>query len=175
MVAIRETTSASMIAAAGRVRQGSLASRVPELSVQIDIKPGGHPNSIDLSEPRDLIPVAILTTSVVDGDSVDFDPFDNTDPVDPATLALGPSAVTIFHAMGHAEDVDKDGDLDMVLHFQIQNTGIACGDTEATLTGETFGGQAIAGTDSIKTVGCKVKEQSFTTLPAAGQESWHLL
>jgi hypothetical protein len=53
------------------------------------------------------------------------------------------------------EDVDDDGDWDLALKFNTQETGIACGDTETTLTGETFNGQGITGTDSIKTVGCK--------------------
>ena len=101
------------------------------------------------------MPVAILTTSVADGDSVDFDPFDNTDPIDPTTLRFGPDGASIRHAIGHASDVDDDGDLDMVLHFPTQDTGIACGDTEATLTGSTVGGQDIEGTDSVKNSGCK--------------------
>ena len=75
--------------------------------------------------------------------------------MDSSTLAFGPDGAGIAHAQGHAENVDGDGDLDMVLHFKTQETGIACGDTEATLTGETFDGQAIEGTDAIKTVGCK--------------------
>jgi hypothetical protein len=53
------------------------------------------------------------------------------------------------------EDVDGDGDTDMILHFKTQDTSIVCGDTSASLTGETFGGQAIEGSDSIKAVGCK--------------------
>jgi len=53
------------------------------------------------------------------------------------------------------EDVDGDGDTDMILHFKTQATGIKCGDTSASLTGETFGGQMIEGSDSIRTVRCK--------------------
>jgi hypothetical protein len=52
------------------------------------------------------------------------------------------------------EDVDKDGNLDMSLHFNIQDTGIQCGDTLARLTGETIYGQVIQGSDSIVTT-CK--------------------
>jgi len=43
----------------------------------------------------------------------------------------------------------------MILHFKTPDTGIVCGNTSASLTGETFGGQAIKGADSLKTVGCK--------------------
>jgi hypothetical protein len=50
--------------------------------------------------------------------------------------------------------VDGDGDADLLLRFRNQASGIACGDTLATLNGTTFSGQAITGTDSIRTVGC---------------------
>ncbi len=53
------------------------------------------------------------------------------------------------------EDVDGDGDTDLILHFRTQDTGIQCGNTSASLTGQTFSGQAIQGSDSIVTVGCK--------------------
>jgi hypothetical protein len=53
------------------------------------------------------------------------------------------------------EDVDGDGDTDMVLHFNTRAAGIQCGDTSASLTGETLRGQMIEGADPIKTVGCK--------------------
>ncbi len=41
----------------------------------------------------------------------------------------------------------------MIFHFATQATGIVCGTTSAALTGNTFDGQAIRGTDSINTVG----------------------
>ena len=51
--------------------------------------------------------------------------------------------------------MDGDGDIDLILQFNTQNTGIVCGETSASLTGETFSGQAIEGSDSIRTVPCK--------------------
>ncbi len=45
--------------------------------------------------------------------------------------------------------------MDMMFHFKTQETGIVCGDTEATLIGETFGDIQFTGTDAVKTVGCK--------------------
>ncbi len=61
----------------------------------------------------------------------------------------------------HWRDVDHDGDADLVLRFQISETGLACGDTEATLTGETTDGQPIEGVDSVNTVGCNPANLQF--------------
>ena len=72
----------------------------------------------------------------------------------PITVQFGPAGASPQHELGHLEDVDNDGDLDLVLHFRSQATGIQCGDTEASLIGETFDGQPIQGADSIVTVGC---------------------
>ena len=54
-------------------------------------------------------------------------------------------------------DVDRDGDTDLLLLFRIRETGIAFGDTEVWLTGTTYAGRDIIGSDSIKTVGCGKK------------------
>jgi len=37
----------------------------------------------------------------------------------------------------------------VVLHFKLQDTGIRCGNTEATLTGEAYGGTGVVGSDSV--------------------------
>ena len=105
--------------------------------VVIDVKPSVNPRS------RGVIPVAILTTD-------DFD----ASTVAPGTERFGPDEAVIAHRSGHFEDVDLDGDTDLMLHFRTQETGIQCGDTEATLTGETFDGQSFQASDSIVTVGC---------------------
>jgi len=47
------------------------------------------------------------------------------------------------------------GDLDLLLHFRVQETGIQCGDTEASLAAKTFGGTSIQGTDSIVVTDCE--------------------
>lgn len=112
-------------------------------TVEIDIKPGKTPNSINPTSGQ-KIPVAILTTDAFDASQVDLE-----------TVLFGPGGATKFHAMSHIKDVDKDGDLDLLLRFDTQDTGIVCGQTEATLTGELFSGEPIAGTDSIYTTPCR--------------------
>jgi len=129
---------------------GFVSIPAPVTIVQIDVKPGDTPNPVNLKS-KGVIPVAILTTSIADGDSLDFDALD----VDPLTVTFGSGAAVEAHAYGHAEDVDGDADLDLVLHFRTQETGVVCGDTNVTLTGETFGGQVLEGTDSISVKGCK--------------------
>jgi hypothetical protein len=113
--------------------------------VSIDIKPGSFPNRIN-PKSRGIIPVAVLSTNRFDATIVD-----------PGSVKFGPKGATIAHGQSHIEDVDRDGDLDLVLHFRTQETGIRCRDTSAPLTGQTFDGQVITGADSIKTLGCNIK------------------
>lgn len=114
-----------------------------KVNVEIDIKPGSFPNSIN---PRNngVVPVAILTTATFDATTVN-----------PMSVQFGPNEAGEAHGQGHLEDVDGDGDLDLVLHFRTQAAGIVCGATSASLTGQTFGGQSISGTDSVRTAGCR--------------------
>jgi len=110
-------------------------------AVEIDIKPGSDPNSINPNS-KGRIPVAILSDAGFDATTVD-----------PDTVTFGPDGASAMHSA--LEDVDIDGDIDMILHFKTQDTGIACDDTSASLAGETFGGTPITGSDSINTVGCE--------------------
>ena len=122
--------------------EGLVISQFPENTVSIDIKPGSDPNSINRTSGQ-KIPVAILYTDTFDATQVDWE-----------TVVFGPEGATEFHGRAHIKDVDEDGDMDLLLHFNSRDTGIACGDTEATLTGETFDGQAITGTDAINAANC---------------------
>ena len=117
------------------------------IDVEIDIKPGSDPNSIN-PQSRGVIPVAILTTDTFDAAAVNCD-----------TLVFGPGGASppspgASAVKCNAEDVNDDGSLDLVAHFVQKDTGIACGDTYADLTGETFDGSQVYGTDSIRVVPC---------------------
>jgi hypothetical protein len=113
------------------------------LNIEVDIKPGNFLNSIN---PRSngVIPVAILTTDTF-----------NASIVDPATVRFGANGTEASPAHYAFEDVDGDGDLDLLLHFKTQETGIVCGTISASLTGNTSSAEVIGGADSINTVGCK--------------------
>lgn len=106
--------------------------------VPVDIKPGSLPNSIN-PESKGVIPVAILT----------YEDFDAAT-VDPDSVRFGPAEGEPRRC--HIKDVDDDGDLDLMCHVRTQQTGIAHGDIEACLTGQTFGGLPIIGCDSVRTV-----------------------
>jgi hypothetical protein len=108
----------------------------PYIEVEIDIKPGSDPNSINLKS-KGKVRVAILTTD-------NFDAYD----VDPDTCVFA-NANPLRWRM---KDVDKDSDDDMLFHFKTRELELAKEGSEATLEGETFGGIQIIGTDSVKIV-----------------------
>ena len=76
---------------------------------QIDVKPGSDPNSINLAS-NGVIAVAIFTTDDFDASQVD------------ASTVVFAGANAVHSAL---EDVDGDGDLDMILHFRVQETNLA--------------------------------------------------
>ena len=125
-----------------RFRLDFIEYRFEPLPILIDIKPATFSNSIN-PKSKGKIPVAILTTPSFDATAVD-----------PTTVFFGATGIEVAPVHSATEDVDGDGDIDMVLHFVTQETGIACGNASASLTGAMFSGVKIKGTDSIETVGC---------------------
>ena len=90
-----------------------------------------------------VIPVAILGSVNFDATQVDF-----------SRAVFGSRKASPIHD-GVIKDVNHDGIVDMVFHFNTRDTGISCGDPDATLSGETFGGDAFTGTYSVRTAGCR--------------------
>jgi hypothetical protein len=102
--------------------------------VDIDIKPGSNPNSINLKS-KGVVPVAVLTT----------DDYDATF-IDPDTVTFA-SASPLRWAV---EDVDGDGDADLLFHFKTQELGESS--TSALLEGYTENGTYVWGTDTVNIV-----------------------
>jgi len=119
----------------------------PVLSVSIDIKPGSDPNSVNCRSRRGVVPVAILSTDAFDATTVDHT----------TVVFQGATEAHVDRRSGqarrHESDVDGDGDVDLVLHFRMDETDLSCDSTEGVLTGETFDGQAIEGVDAVRMVG----------------------
>ena len=125
-----------------RYRLYSIDYRFGPIPIVIDIKPAAFPNSINPNS-KGKIPVAILTT----------DSFDAT-VVDPTSVLFGATGVEGAPVQWAMEDVDGDGDVDMVLHFATRDTGITCENASASLTAALFSGERIKGSDWIETVPC---------------------
>lgn len=147
----------------------NLAIVVEPLEVDIDIKPGSDPNSVACNgNLGTLIPVAILTTDAFDAMTVDHE-----------TVRFEGAMEAHHNPHGmvrHEDDVDGDGDLDLVFHFIFGETDLTqaeCPSTEpieAVLTGATFDGQAIEGSDTVRMVlafrGCGLGVELALLLPA---------
>jgi DNA-binding beta-propeller fold protein YncE len=112
------------------------------LTVLLDVRPGSAENPIN-PKSNGVISVAVLSTNSFDASTIDQ-----------ASLRFGPGQA-LAEGNGHLEDVNGDGQLDLVLHFRTQDSGIQCGDTSVSITGQTVDVTPIQGFDSITTVGCK--------------------
>lgn len=111
-------------------------------SVTLDVLPGDVSNRINLN--RNSVTIAILTTA-------DFD----ATTIDPLSACFGDAEAPAErscaerHGRGHVEDVDKDRRPDMVLHFDVEATGIDFGDTAACVIARTRDGIGLYGCDAI--------------------------
>ena len=86
-------------------------------------------------------PVAILTTSTGDGESVTFD----AATVNVSTVRFEAAAPVNFSL----EDVDGDGDTDLRLHFTTADLQLTPGSAAVTLTGLTMEGTAFEGHETV--------------------------
>jgi hypothetical protein len=108
-----------------------------EIMVSIDV-----PDRVNVRS-RGNLPVAILSTNAFDATTVDA-----------TTVRFGATGTEAAPVRWTVEDINADGRDDLRLLFTIQATGISCGATSVSLTGQTTSGQAIHGSDTIMTTGC---------------------
>ena len=120
------------------------------ITVEIDIKPDSLINHVN-PRSRGVIPVALLGSESVDVTTLD-----------PASLRFGPMGAETAHDLGrtgtlqsHLQDLNHDGFVDLVTHFRTLATGLDCSvQTQLmTLTGQTFAGQEVEGSDRVETGG----------------------
>jgi hypothetical protein len=110
--------------------------------VSVDVRPRRDANRIN---PNSIKNINVVVFSV--------NGFDATT-VDPNSVRFGATGTEAVPVHVGQRDVDGDGKLDMVVRFEIQDTGIKCGDTSATLTGQISGGLPIIGSSPIRTAQC---------------------
>ena len=124
------------------------------IEVQIDIKPGSDQNNINLKS-KGVVPVAVLTTGDLDAATID-----------PATARFAGASPEHWSF----EDVDDDGDDDIIFHFVTQELDLDEDSTEATLMAQlaseslmskmmiarsvvqASGGSVVSGTDKVKII-----------------------
>jgi hypothetical protein len=119
------------------------------LSAEIDVRPNDFRNPVKPGS-MGVIPVALLGSDDLDARQIDV-----------SSLRFGPNEAAPAYGSRrwppfrrHLRDVNHDGLLDLITHFRVRETGIACGDESADLAGNLTSGRPFTGTDSIRTVGC---------------------
>jgi len=127
-------------AGVGAAMLAVIEAAVKPININIDVR-----DSINLNSAK--IAVKILSTDI-------FNALD----IDPTTVCFGAEPIpgvgdcSESHGKAHIEDTNDDGLLDLVLHYDTNETGLASDDTEAYLTGKTFNGQAVEGCVSISII-----------------------
>ena len=140
----------------------------------IDVKPGNGDaiDPINLSS-KGRTPIAILATQTANGDADEFDP----NAIDLALMTFKINGESIAPEKMTLEDVDGDGDLDLLLHFLTADLAdiLASDATELALTAE-FGGDALGndlgGSDAIKVVPPKGKGNNKGSFQVPGRFLW---
>lgn len=160
--------------------------------VAVNIRPGSFSNQVN-PKSKGVIPVAVLTTAAGEyGLPLAFEA-STIDPLSvrfgrPALLQAGGGA-SEADGSGHVEDaleldeVTRDGDLDMVLHFPVQATDPAEADVEGCVRGEFVaadgvrlkffgcGSMSVKSNDILAQHGPAVTAASGDTIHAGGASS----
>jgi hypothetical protein len=109
------------------------------VTVDIDIRPDSDAEGINCNNTKEVIIVAIIGTSDFDVTQVD-------------TRSVEFEGALEMHMQGNFEDIDGDGDIDLVFRFRMGDTVLRREDTEGKLTGLLLDGTSFEGKDSVKMV-----------------------
>lgn len=120
---------------------GGLTDFVTVRIAPVDIMPGSDRNPVNPSSSG-VLPAALLSSPVFDATTVDT-----------TTLQMGPGGATLVHPGGHVEDVDGDGLDDLVMHFPVQDLGLADSTNWLCITGLLPDDQGFEACDGVQIVG----------------------
>jgi hypothetical protein len=147
------TASSEVVTATATDPDGNTSEFSPTVlagqQVAIDIKPDDPDNAINLGS-NGLLPVAVLTTPDFDARTVDTS--------DLSRIRFGDvnGSLRVSPTRSALEDVDANGDVDLVLFFSmptIRNMGaLTAASTHAELTAFTTDGIPVSGTDTVQIV-----------------------
>lgn len=115
-------------------------------AIAIDIKPGNEQNNINLNS-KGVVPVAVLTTEQFDAATVN-----------PATALFAGAAPDHWSF----EDIDGDGDEDIIFHFRTQQLNLNQDSTQATLTAQLAGTPLMSQVKTMSAVQASVGTVSGT-------------
>jgi hypothetical protein len=119
---------------------GILATSLGAMQVAIDIKPSAFPNAVPDVDTLNLGAQGALPVAVLSGGTF------NAATVDQSTVMFAGAPPT----RSAAQDVDGDGDSDLLLHFATQALILSCSSNQVVLTAATTSGTWVVGTDSIR-------------------------
>ena len=118
-----------------------------ENDVTIDYKPDEDGNSLNRAKER-FLPIAILSSASFDATTVDRTTVCVGDAERPGQRDCTEARVGLKGM--RIDDVNGDGRLDRMLHFDTAESGIDAGDRSICLTASTFDGVHVAGCDRIR-------------------------
>jgi hypothetical protein len=126
------------------------------LSVNLDIRPGGCPNPINV-KIRGVIPVAVLGSADLDVNAIDVGSL-QLEGVAPINSGYEDVAAPFAGDLCGCTEADPDGFVDLTLKFKAQDligaiTPLQHGERVLTLTGTLLDGTEIEGLDCMVTVG----------------------
>lgn len=112
--------------------------------VSIEIKPGDDgPKTLEPGRGG-MVPIAILGSPAFDAASGD-----------PESVRLGPTGTEAAIFRSTVEDVDRDGDLDLLLLVRVPDLRLTCEHTELRLVGKTLTGDDFEGATPVQMTGCE--------------------
>jgi hypothetical protein len=141
-------TCRSMIvssASLGRYSMSITPAVPPALQVEINIRPGSGETAPINPKSRGNIPVAIISSQRDKFDALQIE-------VDAKSLKFGATGeqMSLRRCDTKGVDVNGDGVLDMVCHFETEKTEFTEASVEGKLTGKVTGGGAIEGHGRLK-------------------------